>query len=156
MPKGRFEAIEEKNRIVIIDYAHTPDALENICRATKEACPGRRLITVFGCGGDRDKTKRPLMGKAASDYSDKIIVTSDNPRSEEPAEIIKSIVMGIRGNEYIIEEDRECAIALAINESCERDVVIIAGKGHEEYQEIKGHKKKFSDVEMAQKYLREL
>jgi len=139
---------------VVIDYAHTPDALEKVLQALREvtAPGGGKLLCVFGCGGDRDRGKRPMMGTVASKLADISIVTSDNPRSENPAAIIAEIVAGIHGN-YQIIEDREQAITSVIKSAQLADTVLIAGKGHEDYQEIKGVKYPFSDIEIAQRCL---
>lgn len=130
---------------IFIDYAHTPDALENVCKTLKDLC-SRRLITVFGCGGDRDKSKRPLMGAVAARLSDAIIVTSDNPRSEEPLSIINQITTGIPEGRYAIIPDRARAIATAIEQARLGDIVLIAGKGHENYQELSSGRIDFSDA----------
>ena len=114
-----------------------------------------QVVAVFGCGGDRDKTKRPIMGKIASELSDKVFVTSDNPRTENPYDIIKDILKGISKNNYEIEENREEAIRNAIQRSDDNAVILIAGKGHENYQEINGVRNHFSDQEIALKYLAE-
>ena len=149
---GRFETIELKGVKVIIDYAHTPDALEKLLKAARDIAKNR-LICVFGAGGNRDKTKRPKMGKIASELSDIVIITSDNPRFEEPIDIIKDILKGIdKTKSPMVEEDRRKAIALAIDIAKEGDVIVIAGKGHEDYQEIKGVKYHFSDKEEVLKY----
>jgi UDP-N-acetylmuramoylalanyl-D-glutamate--2,6-diaminopimelate ligase (EC 6.3.2.13) len=149
---GRFETIELNGVKVIIDYAHTPDALEKLLKTAK-AITKNRLICVFGAGGNRDKTKRPKMGKIASELSDISIVTSDNPRFEEPMDIIKDILEGIDPSKGpMVEEDRKKAIVLALDIALEGDVVVIAGKGHEDYQEIKGVKYHFSDKEEVLKY----
>ena len=150
-PKGRFSIIEVNNAFAIVDYAHTPDALENLLRATKKAFPNSKLITVFGCGGDRDKTKRPLMGAAAENGSDEVIVTSDNPRSANPDDIIKDIVVGLRKQPLLVEADRETAILEGVKHLSHGDVLVIAGKGHEEYQEIKGQTVYFSDFDVVEK-----
>jgi len=134
--------------LVIVDYAHTPDSLENVLLALKEEAK-QALICVFGCGGNRDQGKRPLMGKVASALADSVIVTTDNPRHERAEDIIQAILKGITG-ECIVEADRAKAIALAIANAQVDDVVLIAGKGHEDYQEIAGEKHHFSDVEQAE------
>lgn len=146
LPAGRFESIEFDEHVVIIDYAHTPDALENICETIKKDFADFHLVVVFGCGGDRDKSKRPLMGKAVAKYADRIIVTSDNPRTENPDTIIEDIIPGI-GIPYQKEVDRRSAISLSISTLCHKSVVLIAGKGHEEYQDVMGKKFHFSDKE---------
>lgn len=139
--------------LVVVDYAHTPDALEKALLALREVMAGEqgrgaRLICVFGCGGERDRGKRPLMGEVASRLADTVIVTSDNPRGENPRRIIDEIIAGIRAN-YHVEEDRAAAVSRAMEEARPGDVVLIAGKGHEAYQEIAGVKLPFSDVEVA-------
>ncbi|MBC7756976.1 MAG: UDP-N-acetylmuramoyl-L-alanyl-D-glutamate--2,6-diaminopimelate ligase [Bdellovibrio sp.] len=138
--------------MVVIDYAHTPDALEKVLTALK-AQARSKLICVFGCGGNRDVGKRALMGKVASDFADGVVVTSDNPRDENPDNIIQDIVHDMLGN-YAIEEDRARAISIAILAAKAGDIVLIAGKGHEDYQEIGGFKMPFSDVEQAELVLK--
>lgn len=148
---GRFENIKNDLGInVIVDYAHTPDALENVLKTAREFTEGK-VITVFGCGGDRDRTKRPLMGKIAQEYSDLPIVTYDNPRTEDPDKIIKDIIEGMDTNikEYLIIKDRKEAIYKAIEEAKEKDIVMIVGKGHEDYQIIGTTKHHFDDKEVA-------
>ena len=139
---------------VVVDYAHTPDALEKVLRALREVIThgGGKLICVFGCGGDRDRGKRPMMGTVAAKLADMSIVTSDNPRSENPGDIIAAVVSGM-DDRYRIIEDREQAIVLAIKTAQLADTVLIAGKGHEDYQEIKGVKYPFSDIEVARRSL---
>ncbi len=134
--KGRAEIVEGPAGVtVVIDYAHTPDGLENICRTLKACCTGQ-LITVFGCGGDRDRTKRPKMGRIAAKLSDRVVVTSDNPRSEDPMGIIEEILIGVREVDipYIVEENRARAIHAALAAARPGDTVLLAGKGHETYQ----------------------
>jgi UDP-N-acetylmuramoyl-L-alanyl-D-glutamate--2,6-diaminopimelate ligase len=145
---GRMQAIGEEP-LVVIDYAHTPDALENVLQALRPAATARggRLAVVFGAGGDRDATKRPLMGAIAARLADRVLVTSDNPRSEDPFAIIEGIRRGAPGCE--VEPDRARAIEKMISESGRKDVVLIAGKGHETYQEIAGGRLHFSDEEHA-------
>ena len=155
---GRFETVPNNNGVsVIVDYAHTPDALENILNTAKEFANGN-IITVFGCGGDRDKTKRPIMGKIAQTLSDKIIITSDNPRTENPYSIIDNILEGIDKNNdnYKVIENREYAIREAIKTSQKGDIVIIAGKGHENYQIIGKIKYDFDDKIVAKTAIDEL
>jgi len=151
-PLGRFSVIELKDEnMAIVDYAHTPDALVNIGQAIKSAFPKHSLTVVFGCGGNRDKTKRPLMGKAVSDFADKIIVTSDNPRDEAPEDIIIDILAGIKtGYEAVV--DRKKAIHAALESLGKKEIILIAGKGHEEYQEIKGVKHPFSDFNIVKEF----
>jgi UDP-N-acetylmuramoyl-L-alanyl-D-glutamate--2,6-diaminopimelate ligase len=151
---GRFEPVDEGQDFgVLVDYAHTPEALENVLRAAREVTRGR-LHVVFGAGGDRDRGKRPLMGAAARRLADRVIVTSDNPRSEEPEAIVDAIMEGAgRGAER--EIDRRRAIALAIDTAEPGDVVVIAGKGHEQGQEFaNGRKEPFDDVTEARNALR--
>jgi len=152
--KGRMETILlEKNKTVIIDYAHTPDALKNILEVLNDIeTEGRNIITVFGAGGNRDKTKRPEMGAVASKLSDKIIVTSDNPRDEDPKQIIEEILEGIpvkRQKDVLTISDRRSAIKTALMIANDNDIILIAGKGHENYQEIKGVKSYSSDREVV-------
>jgi UDP-N-acetylmuramoyl-L-alanyl-D-glutamate--2,6-diaminopimelate ligase len=153
---GRFEAVDEGQPFaVLVDYAHTPDSLENVLRTARELAQGR-LICVFGCGGDRDRGKRPLMGRIASDLADVAIVTSDNPRSEEPEAIIAEIVAGA-GDDVEVEPDRTRAIGQALEAAAAGDVVVIAGKGHEQGQEFRnGEKIPFDDREVAREALRRL
>jgi UDP-N-acetylmuramoyl-L-alanyl-D-glutamate--2,6-diaminopimelate ligase len=150
---GRFEVIGSGNKKAVVDYSHTADSLEKALLALRSLSGGKKIVTVFGCGGDRDKTKRPVMGKIASELSDKVIITSDNPRSEDPFKIIDEIKKGIPKNNYSVVEDREEAIRTAIKDSPEDSVILIAGKGHEDYQERHGVRKHFSDKETAEKYL---
>lgn len=153
---GRFEVIGTGKKKVIVDYSHTADSLEKALLAVREIVKHKnQVVTVFGCGGDRDKTKRPIMGKIASELSDKVFVTSDNPRTENPFEIINDINFGIEKNNYEVEANREEAIAKAIRTSNDDAVILIAGKGHEDYQEINGVRNHFSDKEIAIKYLAE-
>jgi UDP-N-acetylmuramoyl-L-alanyl-D-glutamate--2,6-diaminopimelate ligase len=151
---GRFEVIRRENKKVIIDYSHTADSLEKALEAIKDiAKSSAPVYTVFGCGGNRDKSKRPVMGRVATELSDFAIVTSDNPRFEDPFEIIKNIEAGIKKKNYKVIENREEAIAYAIKNSEENAVILIAGKGHENYQEINGVRTHFSDKEAAEKFL---
>lgn len=151
---GRFEVLGNGNKKVIVDYSHTADSLEKALQAVREIVKDKnQVVTVFGCGGDRDKTKRPVMGKVASELSDKVFVTSDNPRTESPFAIIEDIKNGISKSNFEVEENREDAIKKAIQGSDETAVILIAGKGHENYQEINGTRNHFSDREVALKYL---
>ena len=149
---GRFEIVAQ-HPLVIVDYAHTPDGLENVLNASREITPaGAKLICVFGCGGDRDATKRPKMGAIAEKLSDKVIVTSDNPRSEDPQQIITDILAGFQSvNDVIVEPDRGKAIQYIKEISNENDVVVIAGKGHENYQILNDRTIHFDDREEARK-----
>ncbi len=151
---GRFEVIKKGEKTVVIDYAHTAGSLEAALKAARKIA-GRdmKIFTVFGAGGDRDKTKRPEMGKVAEEFSDKIFVTSDNPRTENPEEIIRDVVSGLKNKDVYVNPDREEAIKSAVSEADENCVVIIAGKGHENYQEVNGVRNHFSDKEIAEKYL---
>ena len=149
---GRMQFVQRRPFNVIVDYAHTPDGLNNLLETINDFTKGK-TITVFGCGGDRDKGKRSKMGKVASVLSDFVIVTSDNPRSEEPSIIINEIVKDIDNQPYWIEENRKDAIARAIEIAKPNDSVVIAGKGHEDYQEIKEKKYPFNDVKVVKKYL---
>ncbi len=150
---GRFETYKGKGFVVIIDYAHTPDALEKVLRTARALCKNR-LIVVFGAGGNRDRTKRPLMGKTAESIADLIVLTSDNPRFEEPMAIIEDILSGIENKgKVLVEQDRRKAIELATSMAQEGDVILIAGKGHEDYQEIKGVKYPFKDSEVVKEVL---
>ncbi len=152
---GRFEPIEEGQPFtVLVDYAHTPDSLENALRAARELGAGR-VLCVFGAGGDRDRGKRPLMGSVASRLADVVIVTSDNPRTEDPNAIIEEIRKGA-GEGSDVEPDRRAAIARALEQARAGDVVVIAGKGHEQGQEIHGRKLPFDDREVAREALRRL
>jgi UDP-N-acetylmuramoyl-L-alanyl-D-glutamate--2,6-diaminopimelate ligase len=153
---GRFEVLGKKNKKVIVDYSHTPDSLEKALIAIRKISKNNNPVyAVFGCGGNRDRTKRPLMGRIASEIADKVIMTSDNPRFEEPMAIIDEIKTGISKNNYKVIDNREAAIKNAIESSEDDAVILIAGKGHETYQEIKGVRNHFSDKEIAEKYLSE-
>jgi UDP-N-acetylmuramyl-tripeptide synthetase len=148
---GRFERVpHDGNFAVVVDYAHTDDALLNTLKTARDLTTGK-VITVFGCGGDRDKTKRQPMGIIAGENSDLAIITSDNPRTEDPLEIIREVEIGVKetGTEYLAISDRRDAIAKAISKAGQNDVVIIAGKGHETYQLIGGEKFHFDDREVA-------
>jgi len=151
---GRFEVICKEIKKVIIDYAHSADSLEKALKiVNKLNSDGAKIITVFGCGGNRDKLKRPLMGKIASELSDEVIITSDNPRNEDPYKIIDDIKSGIVKKNYNVIENREEAIKHAIHKSDGNSIILIAGKGHEDYQEIKKVRTHFSDREVAENYL---
>ncbi|MRR37633.1 UDP-N-acetylmuramoyl-L-alanyl-D-glutamate--2,6-diaminopimelate ligase, partial [bacterium] len=154
---GRMEPVRNPQGLnILVDYAHTPDALNHALTSARAMTKGR-LITIFGCGGDRDRTKRPLMGAIAAGISDLVIVTSDNPRSEDPRAIIDEILKGIPDMTYVsVEPDREEAIRLGIHSIMEDDCLIIAGKGHENYQIIGKEKTRFDDRECVLKCLREI
>ena len=156
--EGRFDyIISVKDQVIgIVDYAHTPDALLNVLTTIKKLRKGHeQIITVVGCGGDRDKTKRPVMGEVACEHSDKVIFTSDNPRSEDPAEILKDMETGLNTaarRKFISIVDRKEAIKTAISLAKPEDILLIAGKGHEKYQEIKGVKHPFDDKQILQEF----
>lgn len=150
--RGRLERVEEvQDRFVFVDYAHTPDALENVLAALKEFSPNR-LTVVFGCGGERDRLKRPLMGQTAEKYADRIVITSDNPRAEEPQDIAREITCGIKNKEYKVILDRKEAIAYALGSSLFGETILIAGKGHEDYQIFKDRKIYFDDVQAVKEW----
>ena len=152
---GRFEAVDEGQPFaVLVDYSHTPEALASILTEARQLAEGR-LVCVFGCGGDRDRAKRPLMGAIATRLADRVVVTSDNPRSEEPDAIIAEILDGVEGP-VEVEPDRAAAIARALEEAGEGDVVVIAGKGHEQGQEFADRTIPFDDREVAREALRRL
>ena len=156
--KGRVEVVPTpgKDYTILIDYAHTPDGLENVLSSVKDYCKGR-LIAVFGCGGDRDRTKRPIMGKIGVDIADLAIVTSDNPRTEVPMEIIRDIVAGIpeEKENFTVIENRIDAIHHAMDIGEKNDIIVLAGKGHETYQEINGVKHHLDEREVVAQYLQE-
>jgi len=160
--EGRFDyMVSPKEKVItIVDYAHTPDALLNVLATINKLRKGfEKIITVVGCGGDRDKTKRPIMGEAACEHSDKAIFTSDNPRSEDPAQIIRDMEQGLPASakrKYISIVDRKEAIKTAISLANAEDIVLIAGKGHEKYQEIKGVKYHFDDKEIVREVFEQL
>jgi UDP-N-acetylmuramoyl-L-alanyl-D-glutamate--2,6-diaminopimelate ligase len=163
--KGRFETVDVgQGFLAAIDYAHTEDALSRLLETAREVLAGKRrngkeisprIITVFGCGGDRDRGKRPRMGAVATKLSNFVIITSDNPRSEEPHDIIREIEQGAVRKNYVIEPDRGEAISQAVKAAHKGDIVLIAGKGHENYQEIKGSMYRFSDREVLEAAIKE-
>ena len=154
---GRMELVSSVNNVqCFVDYAHTPDAVENVCRTMKQLCRQGRVFTVFGCGGDRDRTKRPLMGEAAARYSDVCIVTSDNPRNENPESIIDEIMPGIPQEKQHRITDRAEAIRAALQLARPGDCILIAGKGHENYQIFADETISFSDAAVVAKYYEEL
>jgi UDP-N-acetylmuramoyl-L-alanyl-D-glutamate--2,6-diaminopimelate ligase len=153
-PAGRMQTLGGGTHpLVVVDYAHTPDALEKVLATLRPLAGEGRVVCVFGCGGNRDKGKRPLMGRAATQGADLVFVTSDNPRNEDPAAIIADILQGAEGDAMRSEPDRARAIFEAVGAARANDIVLIAGKGHEDYQEAHGQKTHFSDVEVAQKAL---
>jgi UDP-N-acetylmuramoyl-L-alanyl-D-glutamate--2,6-diaminopimelate ligase len=158
---GRFETVDAGQPFtVVVDYAHTDDALRNLALLARDFVDetGGRVITLFGCGGDRDRTKRPLMGRAAGELSDFVVLTSDNPRSENPDSILDEIEPALRetGTEYARQVDRTAAIELAITEARPNDIVLLAGKGHEKTQTIGGVVARFDDVAVARAALGKL
>jgi UDP-N-acetylmuramoyl-L-alanyl-D-glutamate--2,6-diaminopimelate ligase len=158
---GRFQFIVSNEKITaIVDYAHTPDALENVLKTINDIrTKNEQLITVVGCGGDRDKTKRPIMANIASTMSDKIIITSDNPRTEDPKVIIAEMEAGVEPQNYkksLSIEDRKQAIKTACQLANPNDIILIAGKGHETYQEIQGVRHDFDDMKIVKEILEQL
>ena len=151
--EGRFNVIKHNDKTIIIDFAHTPDGLENVLKTAKKLCKNK-LICVFGCGGDRDKSKRRLMGAVAEKYCDYCFITSDNPRFEKPESIIEDIQKGFNGKNYYVAVDRKIAISLAIKYLKDGDVLIICGKGGENYIDIKGEKLPYSDFESVKEILK--
>jgi UDP-N-acetylmuramoyl-L-alanyl-D-glutamate--2,6-diaminopimelate ligase len=154
---GRFERIDEGQPfLVVVDYAHADDALRNLISTARELNPAGRIITLFGAGGERDRSTRPPMGEAAGSQSDLVILTSDNPRTEDPLRIINDVVVGLQkvnGN-YLVEPDRDAALAMAIDEAKPGDIVLLAGKGHENYQILRDRTYEFDDREKARAILR--
>jgi UDP-N-acetylmuramoyl-L-alanyl-D-glutamate--2,6-diaminopimelate ligase len=155
---GRFQRIDlGQPYFVIVDYAHTDDALENLIRTARELNPKGRIITLFGCGGGKDRTKRPVMGEVTGRLSDLTILSSDNPRAEDPLKIISDIIVGLQktSGKYLIEPDREKAIGVAMDEARAGDIVLLAGKGHENYQILADRTMPFDDRDVARRALRE-
>ncbi|AKN33982.1 UDP-N-acetylmuramoylalanyl-D-glutamate--2,6-diaminopimelate ligase [Clostridium carboxidivorans P7] len=155
---GRCEIVTKNYDLgyeVIVDYAHTPDGLENILKTAREFTKGK-LISVFGCGGDRDNTKRPIMGKIGTELSDKAVITSDNPRTEDPMSIIKEVVAGVEKDNYIVVENRREAIKKAMEMAKKDDVIVVAGKGHEDYQILKDKTIHFDEREVIAEIIKEL
>jgi UDP-N-acetylmuramoyl-L-alanyl-D-glutamate--2,6-diaminopimelate ligase len=153
---GRFERVDEGQPfVVVVDYAHTDDALRNVISMARGLQP-KRVVTLFGCGGDRDRTKRPIMGQVAAELSDLVVLTSDNPRSEDPLDIMNDVLVGIRRKDTLclVEPDRAAAIRRAIGEARPGDILILAGKGHETYQIVKDRTIPFDDREVAREVLR--
>jgi UDP-N-acetylmuramoyl-L-alanyl-D-glutamate--2,6-diaminopimelate ligase len=158
---GRFQSVDGGQPFtVIVDYAHTDDALRNLTALARQmtAQTGKRVITLFGCGGDRDRTKRPKMGQAAAQGSDFVVATSDNPRSEDPKAILAEVEPALKagGVKYVVEPDRAAAILLALKAATPGDVVLLAGKGHEKEQIVKGESLPFDDAQIALSTLTEL
>ena len=151
-PSGRMELIPFNTNSIFVDYAHTPDAVLNVLKNAKEYKEGR-IITIVGCGGDRDRTKRPIMGRVAIDNSDYVIYTSDNPRTEDPELILKDILEGVDGDNYDVIENRKDAINKGMSMLKNKDILMILGKGHEDYQIIGHEKIHFSDQEVVREYI---
>lgn len=152
-PQGRLQMLHcEQAALCVVDYAHTPDALEKVLEALREVAQSRqgRLLAVFGAGGDRDRGKRPLMAAVGQRLADRVVITSDNPRTENPAKIAQDMLAGVAGADHVtVELDRRKAIVETILKADLRDIVLVAGKGHEDYQEIQGIKHHFSDAEVV-------
>ena len=151
-PNGRFETLRYKEAVIVIDYAHTPDAVENIINSVTEYKKGR-IITIIGCGGDRDKTKRPIMGTIATEKSDFVIFTNDNPRTEDEKAIMDDITKPLIKNNFTIKYNRKEAIIEGIKMLNQNDILLILGKGHEDYQIINHEKIHFSDLETAKEFI---
>ena len=159
--EGRFQYVKSATGIIgIVDYAHTPDALKNVLETIKDIRTGNeQVITLVGCGGDRDNAKRPLMANIACQYSNKVILTSDNPRSEDPEEILNQMQKGVEPSDFkktLRIADRKEAIKTALTIANPSDIILIAGKGHEKYQEIKGVKTHFDDMEILKENIKTL
>ncbi len=152
-PDGRFYVRSSGESFVVVDFAHSPDALENVCRAIRQAFPEHRLKVLFGCGGDRDRTKRPQMGKIAEALADEVYLTSDNPRSEDPLQIIEDILSGMSGARTQCNVDRRGAVRQALEDLHGKEVLLLAGKGHEDYILIKGVKHPYSDIAEVESFL---
>ena len=153
-PKGRMELIIYGTNGIFVDYAHTPDAVENVLNSALEF-KKRKIITIVGCGGDRDATKRPIMGRIACQKSDLVIITNDNPRTEDPQKIIQDILTGVESNNYVVIPDRKEAIEYGMSQLEDNDIFMILGKGHEDYQILGTEKVHFSDQEEVEKYIKE-
>lgn len=152
-PDGRFYIKPYGTSYIVVDFAHTPDALENICQGIREAFPAHRLKVLFGCGGDRDRMKRPLMGAIAAHWADEIYLTSDNPRSENPAQIIEDISKGITDKKFKKIIERPLAVQTAFSEIKDNEILLLAGKGHEDYILINGTKHPYSDIKEVETFL---
>lgn len=152
-PDGRFYIRPFKTNFIVVDFAHTPDALENICQGIKSTFPGFKLKVLFGCGGDRDRTKRPVMGQVVGKWADEIYVTSDNPRSENPEQVISDILEGLKGKKYQSITERPKAVKVAFSELKEKEVLLLAGKGHEDYILINGIKHPYSDIREVDEFI---
>ena len=153
-PDGRFYIRSYKSNYIVVDFAHTPDALENICQGIRESFPNHKLKVLFGCGGDRDRRKRPLMAEAVDKFADYIYVTSDNPRTENPDQIISDVIVGIKKNQFETITERPVAVKKAFSELNENEVLLLAGKGHEDYILINGVKHPYSDIREVDQFLK--
>lgn len=152
-PEGRFFIRKHNESFIVVDFAHTPDALENICRSIRESFPDKSLRVLFGCGGDRDRKKRPLMTKVVLDHADRVYLTSDNPRFEDPERIIRDMLQGNENKKIDVVVDRKAAVAKAFSELNDGVVLLLAGKGHENTISIKGKKSHYSDIEEVEKFI---
>lgn len=153
-PDGRFYIQKYQSSFIVVDFAHTPDALENICLGIKKTFPNYKLKVLFGCGGDRDRTKRPKMAEVVARFADEVYVTSDNPRSENPEQIIKDIVVGLSGMSFKTIVERPLAVQTAFSELKNNEVLLLAGKGHEDYILINGVKHPYSDIKQVDEFIR--
>lgn len=152
-PDGRFYIRPYKTNFIVVDFAHTPDALENICQGIRETFPGYNLKVLFGCGGDRDRSKRPKMGAVVDTFADEVYVTSDNPRSEDPEQIISDILKGMKGKKIQTITERPKAVKVAFSELKDKEVLLLAGKGHEDYILIHGVKHPYSDIREVDEFI---
>lgn len=152
-PEGRFYIRASGTNFIVVDFAHTPDALENICQALHSSFPQHELRVLFGCGGNRDRNKRPLMGAAVGKWAQKVYLTSDNPRFEDPEQIIQDVLPGLQGKETRVIVDRKTAVTEALDGLGENTVLLLAGKGHEDYILIKGVKHSYSDIAEVESFL---
>lgn len=152
-PEGRFYIREAKGGFIVVDFAHTPDALANICRSIRESFPGKELRVLFGCGGDRDRRKRPLMTRVVREFAQKIYLTSDNPRTEDPEAIIQDMLEGNADERIEVIVDRKAAVSKALGEIGSGVVLLLAGKGHENTISINGKKIHYSDIEEVEKFI---
>lgn len=152
-PDGRFYIRPYRTNFIVVDFAHTPDALENICQGIRDAFPGYYLKVLFGCGGDRDRAKRPIMAASVEKWADEIIVTSDNPRSEDPERIIDDIVAGFKTQNFLRITSRQEAVERSFAQLKEKEILLLAGKGHEDYILIHGIKYPYSDIQEVEKFL---
>jgi UDP-N-acetylmuramoyl-L-alanyl-D-glutamate--2,6-diaminopimelate ligase len=153
-PDGRFYIQNYKSNYIVVDFAHTPDALENICLGIKKTFPNHKLKVLFGCGGDRDRLKRQKMAEVVARFADEVYVTSDNPRSEDPEQIIKDIIVGLAGKSFTTIVERPLAVQTAFSELKSNEVLLLAGKGHEDYILINGVKHPYSDIKQVDEFIR--